>query len=269
MRLSFEFFPPQTEQGVEHLERACQGLAAARPDYFSITGSTGGQSARQTFDWVGRVRDLTDVEVRPHLTCTRSDQLRDLLRQYLDIGVRGLVLLRGDAEREDGDLGSAEDLVRLVRSELGDRVEIAVAAYPEVHPKAADSEADFASFRAKVEAGADLAITQLFYHPEAYSAFQERCAAAGLDIDIVAGVMPISYARRLLNMCDRSGVDIPRWMRERIEAFGDDDDALRAWGIDVVGRLCDDLIARGAPGFHFYAMNRAEPSLQLSARVPR
>lgn len=263
MRVSFELFPPKTPEGETNLDEAGKALGALGADYFSVTFGTGGETADFTRKSVARLVELTGADVRPHLSCLPEARVRELLEQYRQMGVRGLVLLRGEVEEQGKtEPGTAAELVALVRSVLKGEVEIAVAAYPELHPLSPSAEEDFYSFRTKVEAGADMAITQLFYNADAYYDFCERCARSSINIPIIAGVMPITRADRLVRICEISGVELPRWFHNRMNSYRDEE-SLTAWGLEYVTRLCEQLISIGAPGFHFYCMNRAQPVTKL------
>jgi len=267
MTFSCEFFPPKTPQGVENLRTARDELAALGPAFFSCTYGAGGTTQEGTYE---TVRDIIDAgfEAVPHITCIGStkDKIRSLLNDYQGLGVRRLVALRGDLPdgmTDPGEFKFASDLVTFIRSETGDHFHIEVAAYPEMHPQAADFRSDLQNFRAKVEAGASSAITQYFFNAEAYYRFVEDLEALGVTIAIVPGIMPITNYRQLARFSDGCGAEIPRWIRTRLEGFGDDLDSIRAFGLEVVTRLCDELLGAGAPGLHFYTLNRAPATCAL------
>lgn len=263
---SFEFFPPKNEEGAERLRRTRQRLASLRPAYFSVTFGAGGSTRDRTLETVLEIQREGLVEAAPHISCISSSrsELLELLQAYSDHGVRRLVALRGDLPSgAGGGLGEfryAAELVAFIRATFGNRFWIEVAAYPEFHPQAANAEKDLEHFRRKVEAGADSAITQYFYNPDAYVAFVERVRAMGVAIPIVPGIMPITNYAQLARFSDACGAEIPRFIRKRLEAYGDDTASIRAFGTEVVTRLCRRLLDEGAPGLHFYSMNQAAPS---------
>ncbi|HHH45746.1 MAG TPA: methylenetetrahydrofolate reductase [NAD(P)H] [Thiotrichales bacterium] len=261
---SFEFFPPKTAEGREKLETVLAELGALHPDYFSVTFGAGGSTQQGTYETVLAIRDA-GFEAAPHLSCIGSTRegIRAILHQYLDAGIRRIVALRGDMPsgmHEAGEFRHANELVAFIREKTGDRFHIEVAAYPEFHPQAPNAIADIDFFMNKVRAGANGAITQYFYNVDAYLRFIEACEARGLDVPVVPGIMPITNYVRLARFSDACGAEIPRWLRKRLEAFGDDTDSITAFGIDVVTALCERLLAEGAPGLHFYTMNRTEPT---------
>jgi methylenetetrahydrofolate reductase (NADPH) len=264
---SCEFFPPKTPQGVENLREARDELAGLGPAFFSCTYGAGGTTQEGTYE---TVRDILAAgqEAVPHITCIGStkDKIRGLLNDYQGLGVRRLVALRGDLPEgmtDPGEFKFASDLVAFIRSETGDHFHIEVAAYPEMHPQAADFKSDLQNFRAKVEAGASSAITQYFFNAEAYYRFVEDLEALGVTIAVVPGIMPITNYRQLARFSDSCGAEIPRWIRTRLEGFGDDLDSIRAFGLEVVTRLCEQLLETGAPGLHFYTLNRAPATCAL------
>lgn len=266
---SFELFPPKTDEGMNKLQRAVQELNAVGPAYFSCTYGAGGSTREGTFQTVSWLRSQ-GIETAPHLACIGSDQaqIADIVAHYREQGVRRLVALRGDLPSGMGRSGRgtfqyANELVEYLRREYDGQFKIEVAAYPEVHPQAPSAKVDLANFRRKVEAGADAAITQYFYNADAYFAFVEDCQAEGVEIPIVPGIMPITNYTQLARFSDACGAEIPRWIRKRLEGFGDDRDAIRAFGHEVVLGLCQQLLEGGAPGLHFYTMNQSGPSLRL------
>jgi methylenetetrahydrofolate reductase (NADPH) len=263
---SFEFFPPKNDEGAERLRKTRARLAALGPEYFSVTFGAGGSTRDRTLETVLEIQREGQVDAAPHISCISSSraELLELLHAYSDHGVRRLVALRGDLPSgAGGGLGEfryAAELVAFIRQGFGDRFRIEVAAYPEFHPQAANAEKDLEHFRQKVAAGADSAITQYFYNPDAYVAFVERVRAMGVDIPIVPGIMPITNYTQLARFSDACGAEIPRFIRKRLEAYGDDSASIRAFGTEVVTRLCQRLLEEGAPGLHFYSMNQASPS---------
>ena len=266
---SFELFPPKTDEGMDKLKTTVQRLNAVHPRYFSCTYGAGGSTRERTFATVNWLR-AQGIDTAPHLACIGSekDEIRDIVSHYIDQGINRLVALRGDMPSGMGRTGLgtfryANELVSFLREEYGDRFTIEVAAYPEFHPQARNAQADLENFKRKVEAGADAAITQYFYSAEAYFWFVEECQRMRIEVPIVAGIMPISNYSQLARFSDACGAEIPRWIRKRLEGFGDDKDAIRGFGHDVVLELCQRLLDGGAPGLHFYTMNQAAPTLKL------
>jgi methylenetetrahydrofolate reductase (NADPH) len=263
-RLSFEFFPPNTEQGRRSLERACRRLAGYAPEFFSVTYGAGGSTRDRTFETIAMLREL-GAPSTPHLSIGMDDDdtIRDLLDRYQALGVDRIVALRGDVPSGFGSarqIRFAAELVRLIRAHAGNHFHIEVAAYPETHPDAPSADADITFFKRKVDAGADSAITQYFYNADAYFDFRERCTRAGIGVPITPGIMPITNYASLVRFSDNCGAEIPRWIRQRLAALQDDDAALRAFGIEVVTRLCERLLNGGAPGLHFYTLNQDGPT---------
>jgi methylenetetrahydrofolate reductase (NADPH) len=263
---SFEFFPPKNDEGAERLRRTRARLAALGPEYFSVTFGAGGSTRDRTLETVLEIQREGTVEAAPHISCISSSrtELLELLHAYRDQGVRRLVALRGDLPSgAGGGLGEfryAAELVAFIRETFGAHFRIEVAAYPEFHPQAANAEKDLDHFRQKVAAGADSAITQYFFNPDAYVAFLDRIRAMGIEIPVVPGIMPITNYTQLARFSDACGAEIPRFIRKRLEAYGDDTASIRAFGTEVVTRLCQRLLEQGAPGLHFYSMNQAAPS---------
>ena len=258
---SLEFFPPKTSEGIDKLRAARREFAQLRPAFCSVTFGAGGSTREGTLATVLEIR-AEGMDGAPHLSCIGStrDGIRDVLAQYRGHGIRHIVALRGDLPSGSADVGDfryANELVRFIREETGDWFHIDVAAYPEYHPQARTPLDDLASFRRKIDAGANSAITQYFFNPDAYWSFVDACAAQGLAVPIVPGIMPISSFTKLARFSDACGAEIPRWIRRRLEGFGDDTASIRAFGLDVVTRLCATLLERGAPGLHFYTLNQA------------
>ncbi|HXR39125.1 MAG TPA: methylenetetrahydrofolate reductase [NAD(P)H] [Terracidiphilus sp.] len=271
LSFSFELFPPRTPEGAANLPAVIAQLAAVRPDYFSVTYGAGGSNQEGTYETLVTVVEQTGVETVPHLTCVGSTRahVAALLERYQKAGVKHIVALRGDlpatamSSSAPGDFHYANELVSFIRQTHGDAFKIEVAAYPEMHPQAPSPDADFDNFRRKVEAGADGALTQLFYNADAYFDFMERCGKAGICIPVVPGIMPITSFANAVRFCSGCGADLPRWVRLRLEQLQDQKQALLDFGVDVVTRVCETLLRNGAPGLHFYTVNRAEPTLRL------
>ena len=271
LSFSFELFPPRTPEGVAKLPAIVEQLAAVKPNYFSVTFGAGGSNQDGTYDTVVKVVEQTGVDAAPHLTCVGSTRanIAALLQRYREAGVKRIVALRGDlpatamSPSAPGEFHYANELVSFIRETQGEAFEIEVAAYPEMHPQGTGPGSDFEHFRRKVEAGADAAITQLFYNADCYFDFLERCAKANLTIPVIAGVMPITGFQNIVRFCTSCGADLPRWIRLRLEELQDDKPALLDFGLDVVTRLCESLLKGGAPGLHFYTINQAEPTLRL------
>jgi methylenetetrahydrofolate reductase (NADPH) len=258
---SFEFFPPQTPEGVEKLRITRRQLAQLKPAFFSVTFGAGGSTRERTIGTVLEIQ-AEGQPAAPHVSCiaSTSASVREMLQRYREAGIKRIVALRGDMPSgmvEAGEFRYANELVAFVRREFGRAFHIEVAAYPEYHPQARSAQEDLANFKRKVEAGADSAITQYFYNPDAYFAFADECQAEGLEIPIVPGIMPINKFSQLARFSDACGAEIPRWMRRKLEGFGDDGASIRSFGLDVVTQLCDRLLRGGAPGLHFYTLNQA------------
>ena len=265
---SFEFFPPKTAEGMAKLEQTSLELAKLKPLFFSVTFGAGGSTRDRTFETVIDIQNKSGIEVAPHLSCISSthENIREVLHAYRKEGIRHMVALRGDIPSgvvEAGEFRHANELVRFIREETGDHFHIEVAAYPEYHPQATSPDRDLANFKRKVEDGADSAITQYFYNADAYFRFVERCRQTGIEIPIVPGIMPITNYYQLARFSDTCGAEIPRWIRKRLEAWGEDLKSIRAFGEDVVTALCTRLLEGGAPGLHFYTLNKAEPSIAI------
>ena len=275
LKFSFELFPPRTPEGVAKLPATIAQLAAVRPDYFSITHGAGGSDQEGTYETLLAVVEHSGAEAAPHLTCVGSTRahVAAQLRRYREAGVKRIVALRGDlpatamSAAAPGEFHYANELVSFIRKEHGDAFKIEVAAYPEMHPQAAKPSEDFDYFRRKVEAGADAALTQLFYNADAYFDFMERCGKAGIKIPVVPGIMPITSCANTVRFCAGCGADLPRWVRLRLEELENDKPALVDFGLDVVTRLCQTLLGNGAPGLHFYTVNQAAPTLRLWKRL--
>ena len=270
-RFSFEFFPPRSPEVAQRLHRAATVLASHDVAFFSVTYGADGADRDGTVNTVQQLRRNTGVEVVPHISCIRTPpaELRRLLDRYRDSGIRRLVAIRGDRRKEDapaGPLCCGSDLVAFIREHYGNRFEIRVAAYPECHPEAPGMQADIAALRRKVDAGAKVAITQYFYNIDAYRYFVDACAAAGIDIPVVAGIMPIHELAQVQRFSARCGAEVPRWLVQRMLTFADAS-SRREFAADVVGDLGRRLLEAGAPGLHFFTLNRAEPARAVLERL--
>lgn len=271
-RISFEFFPPRTAEQKLILESTWQKLAPLNPDYLSVTFGAGGSTLEATREAVEALAETTGVPVAPHISCMAKsrEMLRAILSSYQQMGINRLVVLRGD--RPDGLTGPgpfqyANELVAYIREEFGAWFHIEVACYPEFHPESPSPQSEMFYFKQKVEAGADGAVSQYFYNADSYFRFVEECGLAGIDIPITPGIMPITNYRQLARFSDICGAEIPRWIRRRLEAYGDDGASIRSFGLDVVTALCERLLRGGAPGLHIYTLNRANASFLLWQRL--
>ena len=269
--ISFEFFPPKTPEGAARLRVARQALYAQKPEFCSVTFGAGGSTQEGTFSTVSEIL-AEGVGAASHFSCigaTRA-KVREQLGQLKAMGVKRLVALRGDLPSgygAGGEFHYASDLVAFIREETGSDFRIEVACYPEVHPQARSPEADLNAYASKVKAGADSAITQYFYNSDAYFRFVEDADRLGLGIPIVPGIMPITSSTQLMRFSDACGAEIPRWIRLRLQSYGDDTASIRAFGLDVVTDLCEQLRAGGAPGLHFYTMNQSAATLEICSRL--
>jgi methylenetetrahydrofolate reductase (NADPH) len=257
---SFEFFPPKTPEGRARLRETWKQLGQLGPKFFSCTYGAGGSTREGTLETVLEIR-AAGFEAAPHISCVASSRadLKAQLERYRAHGIRHIVALRGDLPSglaSIGELRYANELVSLIREHTGDWFRIEVACYPEYHPQTRCAADEIRHFKRKVEAGADGAITQYFYNAEAYFRFVDECEAAGIDLPIVPGIMPIGNFAQLARFSDACGAEIPRWLRFRLESFRDDPASIQALGLDVVTRLCEDLLRAGAPGLHFYTLNQ-------------
>ena len=270
--ISFEFYPPKTDEQHLQFDRTVRKLKAHAPQFMSVTFGAGGSTLSHTPETVQRLRGEHGVDGVPHLTCVggNREEIRALLKLYRALGCERIVALRGDLPSgmaRSGDLRHANELVTLIRDEHGDHFHIEVAAYPEVHPQADDALSDLRHFKHKVDAGADGAITQYFYNADAYFRFVDDARALGIEVPIVPGVMPISNFSQLKRFSDACGAEIPRWIGQRMRAYGDDADSIRQFAADLVAKLCERLVAGGAPALHFYTLNLSKPSLAVLARL--
>jgi methylenetetrahydrofolate reductase (NADPH) len=268
---SIEFYPPKTAEGADKLRVARAKLATLNPKYFSVTFGAGGSTQQGTLDTVLEIIGEGHAAA-PHLSCVGGsrESIRDILKQFQSHGIKRLVALRGDLPSGYGggsELRYASDLVEFIRAETGDWFHIEVAAYPEMHPQARSPQDDLQNFARKVKAGANAAITQYFYNADAYFQFVDLARKQGVDVPIVAGIMPITNYSQLMRFSDMCGAEIPRWVRLKLASFGDDSASIKAFGLDVVTGLCQRLLAGGAPGLHFYSMNQAAPTTALWERL--
>ena len=265
--LSFEFFPPKTPEGLEKLKATRAALQQLNPDFFSVTYGAGGSTQDGSIAALQSILDAGQVAV-PHFTCVGATQesVRAQLALYQSMGLRRILALRGDLPSGYGAAGEfrySSDLIAFIRAETGDAFQIEVAAYPETHPQAPSPAADIDALAAKVDAGAQSAITQYFFSPDAYARFLDETAKRGIHIPIVPGIMPITNSTQMLRFSDACGAEVPRWIRQRLVSFGDDKASILAFGHEVVLGFCQRLRELGAPAFHFYSMNTAAPSLAL------
>jgi methylenetetrahydrofolate reductase (NADPH) len=269
--ISIEFFPPKTPEGADKLRIARRKLAELDPKYFSVTFGAGGTTQHGTLSTVLEIQ-AEGHAAAPHLSCVGAtrESMRAILAEFQDHGIRRLVALRGDLPSGYGGAGElryANELIEFVRAETGAWFHIEVAAYPEMHPQARSPQDDLQNFVRKVQAGANSAITQYFYNPDAYFQFVDNVRKLGVDIPIVAGIMPITNFTQLMRFSDMCGAEIPRWIRLKLASFGDDSASIKAFGLDVVSSLCERLIAGGAPGLHFYSMNQAAATTAIWERL--
>jgi methylenetetrahydrofolate reductase (NADPH) len=271
-RISFEFYPPKTDEQIAQLDRTTARLKAHAPDFVSVTFGAGGSTLSYTADTVRRMRRDHALDGVPHLSCVGGTlaEIRELLAGYRELGCNRLVALRGDLPSgmaRPGDLLYASDLVRFIREEHGDHFHIEVGCYPETHPQAEDAHVDLRHFRTKVEAGANSAITQYFFNADAYFRFVDDARKAGIAIPIVPGIMPISNFTQLRRFSEACGAEIPRWIGKRMAAFGDDADGVREFGADIVAAMCRRLVDGGVQDLHFYTLNLAKPTEAVLARL--
>lgn len=260
---SFEFFPPRSPDAEQQLTKTSENLAEMNPLFFSVTFGAGGTTRQKTRETVLELKDRTGIESAPHISCVGStrNSIRRIIQDYRDQGIRRIVALRGDMPSGMGEVGEfrfASELVEFIRAETGDHFHIDVAAYPEMHPQAQNIEADLKNFIRKVKAGADGAITQYFYNADAYFRFVDSCRKVGLAIPIVPGIMPINNFFQISRFSEACGTEIPRWIRKRFEYYADNRELVQEFGIDMVSTLCQRLLDNGAPGIHFYTMNRSD-----------
>jgi len=270
--ISFEFFPAKTEQGNAKLIATSQTLAELKPEFFSVTFGAGGTDQDRTFNTVVSIQEKTGISTASHLTCVGSSRERigSILDTYKANNINRIVALRGDLPMgmdDPGEFHFADELVSFIREHSGDHFHIEVAAYPEKHPQSIDHRSDLQNFVRKVDAGANSAITQYFYNTDAYSYFVDECAASGVTIPIIPGIMPIGNFENLSRFSDGCGAEVPRWLRARLETYEGDPSSLRAFADDYISEMCLTLIKRGAPGLHFYSMNQVEPNRYICNEV--
>ncbi|RLA50711.1 MAG: methylenetetrahydrofolate reductase [NAD(P)H] [Gammaproteobacteria bacterium] len=267
-RISFEYFPPKTEAGRDKLlGETTPALNALNPEFFSVTYGAGGSTRDATLGVVSAIREA-GIDVAPHLSFGGDDEaaINALLDAYRERGIRRLVALRGDMPSGMGgarQLVYANELVEFIRKCSGDHFEIEVAAYPEIHPESKSYDEDIRFLKQKLDAGANSAITQYFYNVESYFYYLDQCAAAGIDKPIYAGIMPITNYQNLARFSRNCGAEIPRWICQRIEGYGDDQASIRRFSVEIITQLCQTLLDSGAPGIHFYTMNQVEPTREI------
>ena len=269
--ISFEFFPPKTPEGAAKLVNVRHALYALKPEFFSVTYGAGGSTQDGTLQQVQAILS-EGFDAAPHFSCIGAtrDSVREQLAAFKAAGIRRMVALRGDLPSGHGTFGEfryASELVAFIREETGDYFHLEVGCYPEVHPQAKSPEADLQAYVTKVRAGANSAITQYFYNSDAYFRFVDDAYKLGADIPVVPGIMPIISSTQLMRFSDACGAEIPRWIRLRLQAFGDDTASIKAFGLDVVADLCEQLLNGGAPSLHFYTMNQAQAVKQLVERI--
>ena len=269
--ISFEFYPPQTPEGVDKLAAARQRLATVKPEFFSVTFGAGGSTQDRTLETIRQIH-AEGHNATPHLSCVGStrENIRALLFAYKDMGIKRIVALRGDLPsgmHSIGEFQYANELVSFNRAQTGEHFHIEVAAYPEFHPQANSAREDMLNFKRKMNAGANSAITQYFYNADGYFRFVDECRKLGVTSPIVPGIMPIVRFSQLARFSDTCGAEIPRWMRKTMESYGDDNESVQAFGLDVVTQLCEKLIAGGVSGLHFYTLNQANASLEILKRL--
>ncbi len=262
---SFEFFPSKTAAGVESLAKVSDELSTLNPNFFSVTYGAGGTTQDATIDTVISTQERTGIPTAPHLSCIGSEreQIRDLLMLYKEKGINRIVALRGDLPsgmRDIGEFNFANDLVEFIRKETGDHFHIEVAAYPEKHPQSKNYDLDIENFASKVKAGANRAITQYFFNADAYFHFVDKLQKMQIDIPVLPGIMPITNFTQMARFSDAIGAEVPRWLRKQFESYGDDQESIKQLGNEFITKMCQQLMDNGAPGLHFYSMNKIEPS---------
>lgn len=271
LSISFEFFPPQTAEGIEKLNNTRKLLAPLKPEFFSVTFGAGGSTRDRTLETVSQIQ-TEGYAAAPHLSCVGStkENIRAILQTYKKLGIKRIVALRGDLPSgmaTTGEFQYANELVSFIRAETANQFHIEVAAYPEFHPQAKSPRDDLLNFERKVKAGADSAITQYFYNADSYFYLVEQCHKLGITLPIVPGIMPIGKFSQLARFSDACGAEIPRWIRKTLESYGDDTASIQAFGLEVVTQLAERLLAGGAPGLHFYTLNQSAPSMEIWKRL--
>lgn len=274
MKISFEFFPPRTAQGKQTLSQAQQALSVINPEYFSVTFGAGGTTQEATLETVLDIQKNGPIAAVPHLSCIGASManITKLLDRYKAAGIDRIVVLRGDIPSGIRDIGNfhyANELVAFIKLQYNDDFHIEVAAYPEVHPQAQNIQTDLTHFINKIKAGANSAITQYFYNPDAYFRFRDEVEKLGVDVPITPGIMPISNYIQLVRFSNLCGAEIPKWILARLKLYENDLDSLKAFGIEVVSNLCQNLKDQGVDSFHFYSMNRVQPSLEIANNLIR
>lgn len=270
LEISVEFFPPQTDNGLQNLDKTCQNLQnnlQTKPKYYSVTYGAGGSTREKTFAAVKMLKQQGLI-VAPHLSCIGASQqnINEILDHYKNLNIKKIVALRGDLPSgmaETGEFQYASDLVKFIRNKYGDYFDLTVAAYPEFHPQAKNAQSDISAFVEKAKAGANAAITQYFYNVDAYFNFVEEVQKKGVEIPIIPGIMPISSYSKLARFSDACGAEIPRWIRRKFESFGDDTESVKKFGVEVVSKMCEKLLQNGVKELHFYSMNQADLVLQI------
>lgn len=268
---SFEFFPPQTAEGVSKLADTRRKLAVLKPEFFSVTFGAGGSTRERTLEAVQHIQ-ADGLPAAPHVSCVGStrENIREIVQTYKKMGIKRMVALRGDLPSgmaTTGEFQHANELVAFIRAETGTHFHLEVAAYPEIHPQAKSPREDLLNFKRKMDAGANSAITQYFYNADAYFRFVDDSRKLGIVAPIVPGIMPIVKFSQLARFSDTCGAEIPRWMRKTLESYGDDSASIQSYGLDVVTQLCNRLLVGGAPGLHFYTLNQAAPTLAIWQRL--
>lgn len=271
LELSFEFFPPRTDKGTENLIAVHAELAKFDPTFVSVTYGAGGSTQEGTYDAVKNML-AAGTCTAPHLTGvgTSRDDIKSIIQGYLELGVKRLVVLRGDLPGgmvERGHFKYAEQLVQFVREQFGSDIHLEVAAYPDFHPESTSPANEMQYFKRKVDAGANSALTQYFYNADSYFSFVDQAQRSGIDVPIVPGIMPITNYATLTRFSDACGAEIPRWIRARLEQYQHDEQSLQSFGLDVVTHLCFDLLDNGVPGLHFYTLNKIDPVREICKRV--
>jgi len=272
MPVSFEFFPPRDEISQKSLKQVREELKALNPEYFSVTFGAGGSTQDATFEAISAIQSEGSVPAAPHLSCIGSNKenIKSLLSDYINLGVKHIVALRGDIPsgvRDIGDFNHANELVTFIRQEFDDHFSIMVAAYPEKHPEATSFRNDLENFVNKVKSGATQAITQYFYNPDAYFRFCDDVNSMGVNIPITPGIMPITNCKQLKRFSEMCGAEIPKWIIQRLESYGDDLESIRQFGYEVVDEMCLKLKSNGVKDFHFYSMNKTAPSFELAKNL--